>query len=144
MEIRVSYEDTDVKQLLENIIDHPNKQTLVDLLCPLICESYLGADHFIKAVTFNKPLPKVHPPGTIVIVNVDNLSFPSQARSKVYNSDLCIESSPGHIYATIESFRGFHTYTGYMIKHKWLDDKGEVCECSSAIEPKYITLVTEF
>ena len=144
MEIRVSYEDTDIKKLLDSIINHPNKNALVDLLCPLICESYLGAEHFIKAVTFNKPLPEIYPTGTIVIVNVDNLSFSSDVKNKVYDSNLCIESNPGHIYATIESFRGFHTYTSYMIKHKWLDSNGELFETTSYVEPKYLTLVTEF
>lgn len=110
--ITVAFGESDVDRLLNKIINDPNKEDLIKLLSPMICESHRGSEWFIKLMT-GLTLPNVFPNGTLCYIHVKNLGY-SANRDAIAESDL--PTIDGKILCKVKAFRGYHNYNTYDIE----------------------------
>jgi len=138
MKISVSYEDSDVAKALESIIKHPNSAEFVKLLTPMLCSSSQGIQHFFKLMIGNK-LPEVIPDGTLCYMPVNQISY-SANKDLIGNSDLCIDDN---IIVSIQSFRGYHEYSTYMVEYTNILEDGTRKKDTTYTSVDYLTVIDE-
>ena len=74
MRTSINLEETDIKNMLDQVINHPNKEDIVMILTSLVCDSSLGVEWFTKCFIGTK-LPEVYPNGTIVKINITEMDY---------------------------------------------------------------------
>ena len=113
MNIRVEYEDTDVAKILSEMIKHPNKEELVKLFTPLVCDHSDAVQRLFKLNIPGNKLPKVLLNGTICRIKVGDLGYNS-------NTDFIREKfadEEDKIPVKIIRFKGYHDYSNYEIEY---------------------------
>lgn len=113
MKIRVDYEETDIAAVLSEILKHPNKDEIIKLLVPMICENSPAVQHFFKIIISGNKLPEVLPNGTVCRVKVDDLGYSS-------NQDLIREKFADQgdtVPVIITKFKGYHSYSNYEVEY---------------------------
>jgi hypothetical protein len=117
MRTTVSLEDTDIKKMLDQIIEHDNKEDLVNLLTGVICDSNLTVEWFTKCF-IGTNLPEVYPEGTIVTIDLNELNY-GVNRKATKDSHLHIGNNL--IVGKVQSFKGFNNYSPYLILAKYIN-----------------------
>lgn len=113
MNIRVDYEETDIAVILSEILKHPNKDEIVKLLVPMICDHSPAVQHFFKLIISGNKLPEVLLPGTICRIKASDLGYSS-------NVDLIREKfadEEDKVPVKIIRFKGYHDYSNYEIEY---------------------------
>ena len=138
MNVSVNYEDSDVAKALESIIKHPNGKEFVKLLTPMLCSSSQGIQHFFKLMIGCK-LPEVIPNGTLCYMPINQISY-SANKDLIGNSDLCIDDN---IIVSIQSFRGYHEYSDYMVEYTSILESGTRKKEITYTSSEYLEVIDE-
>lgn len=140
MNIRVEYEHTDVAKILSEMIKHHNKEELVKLFTPLICDHSDAVQRLFKLNIPGNKLPKVLLNGTICKVPVASLGFGA-------NENLIRErfaDQDDNVPVKIIEFRGYHDYVNYRIEYTNILDGGEMVTETTSVKFAEITEIEEF
>lgn len=140
MHIRVEYEHTDVAKILSEMIKHPNKEELVKLFVPLVCDHSDAVQRLFKLNIPGNVLPNVLPVGTICKVSGDNLGYSA-------NKDSIKErfaDKDGNVPVKIIEFRGYHDYGNYRIEYTNVLENGETSMETTSVKFEEITEIEEF
>lgn len=140
MNIRVEYEHTDVAKILSEMIKHPNKEELVKLFTPLVCDHSDAVQRLFKLNIPGNKLPKVLSNGTICKVPVASLGYDA-------NKELIRErfaDQDDNVPVKIIEFRGYHEYANYRIEYTNILDDGEMVTETARVKFAEITEIEEF
>lgn len=108
--ISVYLEDSAISTILDNIIDHPNKENLVNLLDRMISESHNASTKLIQ-LYFGEKLFDVIPNGTLVYVDPSYLYYDADKQKTLDLHD-------GKVVGTVHKFMNYHEYSNYLVKIK--------------------------
>lgn len=139
MKISVSYDDTDVANVLRRIISDPNAEEFVKLLTPMICQNSPGVDLLFKLM-IGATLPKVIPDGTICRLSVNDLGYNSNKdaiRKKFADKD-------DKIVVRVKQFRGYHEYTNYVVEYQNINSKNVVETDTTYVSLNRLEVIEEF
>lgn len=138
---QVNLNDQDLYKAVEDLINHKNKKEIAVLLSNMLLDNTEGCDWLFKLILGGK-LPEILPVNTLCYVDINKLNYqvdkPKLKASKLNNGN-------DQIICTIENFLGFHrSYYTYDIKHKYINDSGDVADITTSISYKYLTPIEEF
>ena len=139
MKISVTYNETELARLLEQIINHPNSSEFVKLFTPLLCESHLASEYFFKIFLGDK-LPDIIPNGTLCKAPIEQLGFLSN-KSLIKNK---FADETGKIIVKIKAFNGFHQYCEYRIEYQNVLSNGTTETKETVISSDHLEIFEEF
>lgn len=140
MRTSINLEETDIKNMLDQVINHPNKEDIVMILTSLVCDSSLGVEWFTKCFIGTK-LPEVYPNGTIVKINITEMDYETDKEATIKSH---FNIGNNQVIGTIESFRGFNTYSPYQVKCKFINKTGVETEATQYLAYGAVERVEEF
>ena len=135
----IQFDETDVAKILEKIIIGDNKEEMVKLLTPMICEDNNSVNLLTK-VYIGHTLPKVIPEGSFCHVNYDYIGYVSQTKLQLFKNN-CDENNM--LVGIVGEFRGYHKEI-YKVIFKLKDDYGNIVEEYSYIRKDHIEVIKEF
>ena len=100
----IQFDETDVAKIFEKIITGDNKEEMIKLLTPIICEDNNSVELLTK-VFIGHPLPKVIPEGSFCHVNYDNLGYISNNKQQLYLDN---RDENNMLVGKVGEFRGYH------------------------------------
>lgn len=138
MNVSVTYDETDVARVLENIIQGPNASEFVKLLTPMICQSSNATKWFFKLIIGNK-LPEIIPNGTLCKIQINNLGYSSNKvniRNKYGDENSCV-------IVSVRDFMGYHEYSNYKIDFTNVDDNGNDSRDYTSVQADHLEVIEE-
>jgi len=133
MTISVPFDETDLYQFLDNCITHPNKESFIRLLVPMIADSHQASSLFISAY-LGKEIPKPMEEGTLCYIDIENLGY------SVDKTLLTKNNTVTSIPCKISKFRGYHNYSNYDIEFNYPDGRKEIC----SVERRHLKIIVDF
>ena len=140
MKIHLEFDETDLYNTLNSIIDHPNKEEIVKLFTPFIGGSSDCSKWLFKLI-LGKKLPDILPHGTICLTHVNNLSYDIDKTATIASE---LTDNNGMIACTIKEFKGFHNWTHYEIEHYAYDKQGDKKLFNSYLMTEQLEIMEEF
>lgn len=135
----IQFDETDVAKILEKVITGNNRQEMIKLLTPIICEDNNSVELLTK-VYIGHPLPKVIPEGSFCHVNYDNLGYISNNKQQLYLDN---RDENNMLVGKVGEFRGYHKDM-YKVTFRLSDQSGNVVEDYSYIRSYQIEVIKEF
>jgi len=135
----IQFDETDVAKILEKVITGDNKEEMVKLLTPMICEDNNSVELLTK-VYIGHTLPKVIPEGSFCYINYDYIGYVSQTKLQLFKNN-CDENNM--LVGIVGEFRGYHKEI-YKVIFKLKDDYGNIVEEYSYIRKDHIEVIKEF
>jgi hypothetical protein len=111
MHIHVSYNETDLYNVINSFVKHPNKQ-MVDLLTEIISNDSKGCDYIFK-LNAGASLPQIHSIGTIVKFEAKKLYYSDEFKS--LTDDNLIDAD-GYCTGIVHEYGGLTSWRPYKIK----------------------------
>lgn len=135
----IQFDETDVAKILERVITGDNKEEMIKLFTPIICEDNNSVELLAK-VYIGHSLPRLIPEGSFCYVNYDNIGYVSQNKVQLYQDN---RDENNMLVGVVGEFRGYHKDM-YKVTFKLKDDKGDVTEDYSYIRSYNIEVIKEF
>ena len=140
MRTNITLEETEIALMLNQIIDHVNKEDMVLLLTGMICGNSMAVERFTKCFIGTK-LPEVLPIGTIVTISIDDMMYDAD---KKLTKESNLNIGDKRIVGKITAFRGFHDYSSYIVAHKAIDKDGNEIVINSFVDFGQVQAVEDF
>jgi len=135
----IQFDETDVAKIFEKIIIGDNKEDMIKLLTPIICEDSTSVE-LIAKIYIGHSLPKVIPEGSFCRVNYDNIGYVSQNKLELYQNS---RDENNMLVGRVGEFRGYHKDM-YRVTFRLDDESGNVVEEYNYIRTHHIDVIKEF
>lgn len=135
----IQFDETDVAKILDKVIIGDNREEMIKLLTPIICEDNNSVELLTK-VYIGHPLPKVIPEGSFCHVNYDNLGYISNNKQQLYQDN---RDENNMLVGKVGEFRGYHKDM-YRVTFRLTDQSGNVVEDYCYVKSYQIEVIKEF
>jgi hypothetical protein len=124
---------------LDKVIIGDNREEMIKLLTPIICEDNNSVELLTK-VYIGHPLPKVIPEGSFCHVNYDDLGYISNNLKQLYMDN---RDKNNMLVGKVGDFRGYHKDM-YKVTFRLTDINGNTVEEYNYIRSCQIEVIKEF
>lgn len=135
----IQFDETDVAKILDKVIIGDNREEMIKLLTPIICEDNNSVELLTK-VYIGHPLPKVIPEGSFCHINYDNLGYISNNKQQLYQDN---RDENNMLVGKVGEFRGYHKDM-YRVIFRLTDQSGNVVEDYCYVKSYQIEVIKEF
>jgi hypothetical protein len=126
-EYNIKITNDNLKNTLNGIIDHPNKDAIIRLFIGMLANSHQAVDYFIK-FTLNEPFPNIPEINSIGLVPIDKLIWNSEEREvlreSIFNENDCVK-------VTIQEFLGLHDYTQLRVSYPYIENSVNITKTTT-------------
>lgn len=133
----IEFDETDVARILKKIICGDNRDEMVRLMTPIICDEPYAVELLAK-LFIGHTLPKVIPNGSLCRVKYDDLGYVSQSKIVLFKDNCDNEQLIG----IVDGFKGYHRDL-YKVVFKLKDSNGNITEEYMHVRSENIEVIKE-